>query len=297
MQPNETDNWKRISPADMRVLARSPLDAMASSALTPAQSHSAIASGDSSPKSTAKPGSCPECGDTGWWLWEVTREDARWGQLQRCACGQADAEIRAKRHATAAARLGDELAGLAGRTFASFDVNRPLAPLAWRGSTFSTEVQRTFLRRALTSALDYAQRNRGWLYLHGHYGAGKSHLAAAVAHAALEAGRTVLYRSAPGLLAAKDATRFGEPDLLLDLLAADLVVLDDIGSEHQSGRTEETLFRLLNDRLNKPLVLTSNLSPDELSPRLESRIRRAPSVVCWLPVWDYHKPIESEGPR
>lgn len=294
MTMNKPDTWnpRPIRPHDLPQPLRAAAMRSADGA-TPAAARSAPPSAANSSVSSPICPDCPDCQDTGWYLLAVPYGHPEFGQLQRCPCGQADAAIRAQRHARAAAQLGDELADKAACTFASFDLGRPLAALSWRGVTFTVETQRRFLRAALEACLEYIQGWQGWVYLHGSYGAGKSHLAAAIAHAALESGRTVLYRSVPGLM---DAVRASKGDDLLDeVLAADVVVLDDIGSEQLAGWIEEKLFRLLNERLAKPLILTSNLAPADLPPRLESRIYRARSRTLWMPISDYYPPMEEHA--
>ena len=62
------------------------------------------------------------------------------------------------------------------------------------------EVQRQALDQALLDALLYAEQPCGWLYLCGPCGAGKSHLAAAIANPVAMSGRGVTYASVPDLL-------------------------------------------------------------------------------------------------
>lgn len=209
----------------------------------------------------------------------------RFGQLQRCDCGQADAGVRAGRHARAKQQLGDELAEKADCTFATFDLERPLAPVTWRGETVDVAAQRHLLRQAHAVCAAYAADWRGWVYLHGTCGAGKSHLAAALAHVALEGGQTVLYRSVPGLMDAVRAAS-GE-DLLRTVLATEVLVVDDLGAAQLSGWMEEKVFRLFNERLGRPLIITANLAPEDLPARLRSRLARAKTRVVWMPLADY----------
>jgi DNA replication protein DnaC len=206
------------------------------------------------------------------------------GTLQRCPCGRAGKDP--ERLALLAVRLGDELARLDRCTFQTFDLQRPLPPF----EGMSPEAQRTQLQRAYDACMAYAAAPAGWLYLHGTYGAGKSHLAAAIAHTLVADGWTARYRSTPGLL---DAIRAGfssgtADSIFADLLHADLLVLDDIGAEHLTGWAEERLFRLLNERQGQATVLTSNVHPDDLPGRLASRIA-GNARLCWLPVSDYRR--------
>ena len=178
----------------------------------------------SSPSSTESPVSaalCPHCDGAGFYLEAVPFGHPHFGKLMPCSCTLATRRTRSE--AQALARLGDELGTLSDKTFATFDLARPLTPLYERGgvyyhnlarlpmedragvTTISVEQQAAALLAALDAAERYARHWRGWLILHGAYGAGKSHLAAAIAHAAIACGMTTRYRSLPGLFDALKA--------------------------------------------------------------------------------------------
>jgi DNA replication protein DnaC len=63
-----------------------------------------------------------------------------------------------------------------------------------------------------------------------------------------------------------------------------LLLLDDIGAEHQTGAMLGRLSRILDSRLRKWTIITSNLSPDdwmERDARISSRlIRNGSRQVC-----------------
>jgi DNA replication protein DnaC len=93
-------------------------------------------------------------------------------------------------------------------------------------------------------------------------GRGKTHAAAALGHALVQRGHSVLFtptfRLVQELLVAKrDLTL---PRALQKLDAFELVILDDIGYVQQSGDEVEVLFTLLAERYERrSLVITSNL--------------------------------------
>jgi DNA replication protein DnaC len=93
-------------------------------------------------------------------------------------------------------------------------------------------------------------------------GVGKSHAAAAIGHALVDAGHSVLfvpaYQLVQELLAAKRALEL--PRALRKLDAFELIIADDIGYVQQSPEEVEVLFTLLAERYERRSVLiTSNL--------------------------------------
>jgi len=93
-------------------------------------------------------------------------------------------------------------------------------------------------------------------------GTGKSHAAAAIGHALIQAGRTVYFsptfKLVQELLAAKKNLEL--PKALRKLDNYDLLILDDIGYVQQSEDEVEVLFTLLAERYErKSILITSNL--------------------------------------
>jgi DNA replication protein DnaC len=108
---------------------------------------------------------------------------------------------------------------------------------------------------------DFADRADNVL-LFGLPGVGKSHLACALGHALVEAGRSVLfaptYQLVQHLLAARRDLAL--PRALRALDVFDVVVLDDLGYVQQTADDAEVLFTLMAERYERrSLVITSNL--------------------------------------
>lgn len=114
------------------------------------------------------------------------------------------------------------------------------------------------------------------LMLVGNAGLGKTHAALAIAGAALEKGFDVIYVSSPEFFGRLEALRFGQdPDNERELLfrtaaGADLLILDDLGTEFNSNFLISTLYSLLNERLgaHKPTIVTSNITDGSLLEKL-----------------------------
>lgn len=287
------ENLRRIGPAD---LPWSPMTPIATVAPLP------ISNGKPPNDSPAASSDC-DCGGIGWYSAGPSKP------LIRCSCGRVCDQARQRR------RLGDELGDLAHCTFSTFSLTRPLAPIYQLDSRYyrdlarvpldrraaaaviSVAVQETCLLNAYDDARAYAANPIGWLCFHGAYGAGKSHLAAAIAHLRVSAGWSVRYRSVPGMLdAIKEGFKDGSSDMVFhDVLGADLLILDDLGAQHLTGWGYERLFRIINERQHRPTIITTNVHPDDLgdardvdAQRLADRIAGAARSI-WMPISSYRR--------
>jgi DNA replication protein DnaC len=136
------------------------------------------------------------------------------------------------------------------------------------------------LQEAFQISTEYARRPDGWLLLIGPNGCGKTHLAAAIANDCLEAGAVVLFATVPDLLDHLRAAFAPDSNEVYDQLfarmrEAEVLILDDLGTQQSSPWANEKLFQLLNYRYNSgfPTVITINprglQSTDE---RIRSRL-------------------------
>lgn len=125
------------------------------------------------------------------------------------------------------------------------------------------------------------------LYLHGKdTGAGKTHLAVAgLKEFIARTGDRGIFRPVPVLV--KDLRqaigRFRDGALLEELMHAPALVLDDMGVERPTEAVLEGLYTIVDHwYANKRphLIVTSNLSPDELSQRLDDRIASRLVGLC-----------------
>ena len=118
------------------------------------------------------------------------------------------------------------------------------------------------------------------LLFYGPTGLGKTFLCHCIAKAALDAGHTVLYITAPRLFKMVQAMQFsrGTVDDVAEKLDAvetcDLLILDDLGAEFSTVVTDSALFDVLNQRLldRRSTVISTNLSMGELEEQYTERI-------------------------
>jgi len=117
------------------------------------------------------------------------------------------------------------------------------------------------------------------LLLLGNTGLGKTHLSTAIARVVIERGYDVFYNSAVGMLSDFEFRRFGsgmtaDSDDTARYVEADLLIIDDLGTEVVNQFTLSCLYYVINTRLNlqKPTIINTNLTPAELRKTYTDRI-------------------------
>jgi DNA replication protein DnaC len=198
---------------------------------------------------------CPYCGGAGYVRQDVPLGDPTFGKPVPCVCKERELEAKRRGDLQAFSSLDP----FTGKTFAAFDP-------AIAG-----------LREAFDAARAFAADPQGWLVLSGSHGVGKTHLAAAIANAHLEAGNPVFFSIVPDLLDHLRATFAPASEVPYDALfdrirEAGLLVLDDLGAENSTAWATEKLFQLINYRYNyrMPTVITTNT---RLIAQMDERIR------------------------
>ena len=118
------------------------------------------------------------------------------------------------------------------------------------------------------------------LLLLGATGLGKTHLSTSIARVVIERGYDVFYNSAVGMLSDFEYRRFGngiaaeEADDTSRYVEADLLIIDDLGTEVINQFTLSCLYYVINTRLNlqKPTIINTNLTPAEIRKSYTDRI-------------------------
>ena len=112
----------------------------------------------------------------------------------------------------------------------------------------------------------------------GGTGLGKTHLSSAIAGKVIEKGYDVVYESAPNVAALFEKERFeSEEDATgtRRLLEAELLILDDLGTEPKSSATASAIYRLINHRAvvkGLPTIISTNLSYKGLEKQYDSAV-------------------------
>jgi DNA replication protein DnaC len=237
---------------------------------------------------------CPYCHGVGYVRYDVPLGHEKFGKIELCVCRSVDRAEKARNRLYSLSSL-DRLSHMTFENFSSS--GNPKAKHA------VTQIEKDNLEFARTVCADFAEQLSGWVLLEGSYGCGKTHLAAAIANAAVERGVPTLFITVPDLL---DNLRFAynSPETTFearfeDIRAAGLLVMDDFGTHNATSWAQEKLFQIINYRyINKlPTIVTTNLVLDEIESRIRSRLQDE-ELVRHLRILtlDYRHPEETSNP-
>ncbi len=113
------------------------------------------------------------------------------------------------------------------------------------------------------------------LLLMGGTGLGKTHLSSAIAKTVIDRGFDVLYTSVLHMISDFEKTKFrGEEDSTNRYFSAELLIVDDLGTELGGSFSESCLYNVIDTRICKglPTVISTNLTAAQLSERYTGRL-------------------------
>ncbi|MDD2920785.1 MAG: ATP-binding protein [Anaerolineales bacterium] len=236
---------------------------------------------------------CPHCGGAGYVRMDVPVGHEKFGKLESCVCRAKDVAKSARSRLFALSNL-DRLSHLHFENF---------KPSGNEKAKFMTPQEKENLHKAFETCEEFARLKTGWILLEGGYGCGKTHLAAAIANDAVSKGTPTLFITVPDLL---DSLRFAynDPETTFEqrfdeIRSADLLILDDFGTQNATAWAQEKLFQIINYRYINRLatVITTNLMLDEIEGRIRSRLQDDEFVkYIKMAAPDYRRPEETSNP-
>ena len=197
---------------------------------------------------------CPLCGGTGWRI----VERAGLSGAEPCRCAE---EARAEA-LQSASRIPPNYANA---TLDNFQIPQD-NPIARAGLGTVLMQVRSFVR-------EFPAAERPGLLLAGDTGTGKTHLAVAALKAIIDKGHEGIFFDYQNLLeriqASYDRTSgAADRETYRAAMDAEVLLLDDLGARRVTEWAEDTVTSIVTHRCNhrKPLIATTNLSPDEVAP-------------------------------
>lgn len=128
---------------------------------------------------------------------------------------------------------------------------------------------------------DFDNPNSKNLLFTGNTGLGKTFLSNCIANEILKSGKTVIYQTAPVMLESIIDYRFGKntgKNICDTIYSADLLIIDDLGTETTNSMKSTELFNIINTRLlnnsNKitKTIISTNLNINDLPKAYDERI-------------------------
>ena len=223
--------------------ARARLE-QADAAVTDTARAAGYARGDFEPSFT-----CPECRDTG-----IVNG-------KTCTCVEEVARTLRREEINQASPLGL-------CKFSTFDVNRYPAAVEPELGRPTRDYMAQLLEFCRKYAEKFSSQSRNLLFM-GTAGLGKTHLALAIADAVLDGGHDVLYTSSAALMTRLGREQFdrdADEEWLTACKEADLLILDDLGTEFLSAVTISALYELINTRMltHRPTIYTTNITDQQV---------------------------------
>jgi DNA replication protein DnaC len=112
----------------------------------------------------------------------------------------------------------------------------------------------------------------------GNTGLGKTHLSTAVAKKVIDRGYDVLYVTSVGMISDFESVRFGDGSRAKHDIdrytSADLLIIDDLGTEMVNQFTMSCVYDVINERINarRSTIISTNLSSKDIEAKYNERI-------------------------
>ncbi len=126
-------------------------------------------------------------------------------------------------------------------------------------------------------AQNFSKSSKSLMFL-GSTGLGKTHLSLSIANVVINKGYSVCYGTSHNICEDLRAEMFGRDERLTytnsKVLGADLLIIDDLGTEISNQYNVATIYNIINTRIleKKPTIISTNFDYDELLEKYDQRI-------------------------
>lgn len=108
------------------------------------------------------------------------------------------------------------------------------------------------------------------IVFYGSTGLGKTFLSSAIAKELIEKGKIVVYTRATKMFSVYEDYKFGrssDRSVIENMYSADLLIIDDLGTEPPNNNNISFLFEVINERIskNKKTIINTNLQINEIT--------------------------------
>ncbi len=203
---------------------------------------------------------CPICKGTGFVYPVLDSGETDFSRVQPCQCQKSYLQQEKLRYLERYSNLG----ALSRFTFDTLSPGGKGETASW--GNFS---------QIYDFAMSFAMEPRGWVFLLGPVGCGKTHIACAIANYRLEKGYPVFYIGVSDLLdhlrsAFSPSSELNYDELFERVKKAPLLVLDDLNMENATPWAREKVEQLFQYRFNSslPTVITSDVPAETQGERL-----------------------------
>ncbi len=162
-------------------------------------------------------------------------------------------------------------------TFRDFDVGYYSGDAGDNGRSPREQIM-DILAKSIEFVENFGKENNKNLLFYGSPGLGKTFVSSAIANALASRGVTVMYYTSKQLLGLLTDNEFkSTPHTAAEAKWAhnvDLLIIDDLGTEHITSYSVASLFDILNSRMlaGKSIIINTNLSPKEIATIYSSRV-------------------------